>query len=48
MGYDPISFDVLQQRSNMPVSSLNQTLSMLELQGLVARLPGGQYQRQRA
>lgn len=48
MGYDPISFDILQQRSNMPVSTLNQTLSMLELQGLVARLPGGQYQRQRA
>lgn len=48
MGYDPISFDVLQQRCcAISVPNLNQTLSVLELQGYVARLPGGQYQRQR-
>ncbi|HCN73383.1 MAG TPA: DNA-protecting protein DprA [Pusillimonas sp.] len=48
MGYDPISFDVLQQRSLLSVSNLNQALSVLELQGHVARLPNGQYQQQRA
>ncbi|MAL01066.1 MAG: DNA-protecting protein DprA [Alcaligenaceae bacterium] len=48
MGYDPISFDLLQQRSRIAVSNLNQALSVLELQGHVARLPSGQYQRQPA
>ncbi len=47
MGYDPISFGDIQLRSKLPVPDLNQTLSLLELQGFVARTPGGQYQRQR-
>lgn len=35
------TLDQLEQRSGMPVSSLTETLTTLELDGLVARLPGG-------
>ena len=45
MGYDPVQFDVLAQRSGLTASVLCAMLLERELLGLVATLPGGQYQR---
>ncbi|MFP5466114.1 MAG: DNA-processing protein DprA [Gammaproteobacteria bacterium] len=45
MGFDPVSFDVLQARTGEPTPTLQARLLELELDGLVARLPGGLLQR---
>ena len=45
LGHDPASLDVLVARSGWPTHLLNAQLLTLELQGLVARLPGGLFQR---
>jgi DNA processing protein len=45
MGYDPVEFDALCSRAGRPVETLTAELLQLELDGLVATLPGGRYQR---
>ncbi|MFP5325685.1 MAG: DNA-processing protein DprA [Gammaproteobacteria bacterium] len=45
MGFDPVSFDVLQARTGEPTPQLQARLLELELAGQVARLPGGLLQR---
>lgn len=45
MGFDPVAMDVLAQRSGLTGESLSAMLLMLELEGKVAGLPGGRYQR---
>ncbi len=45
LGNDPVTTDALVSRTGWPVSALAGKLLELELQGLVARLPGGLYQR---
>jgi len=45
MGYDPVDLDQLQARTGWPTARLSARLLELELQGDVARLPGGRYQR---
>lgn len=45
LGFDPIGLDALQARSAMATPRLQAQLMALELQGLVARLPGGAFQR---
>ncbi len=45
MGHVPVSLDALQTRSGWDAPSLLGALLTLELEGVVARLPGGLYQR---
>ncbi|MEQ1600787.1 MAG: DNA-protecting protein DprA [Methylophilaceae bacterium] len=45
MGYDPISMDLLLERTNLVAGNLTTMLLMLELDGKVAPVPGGKYQR---
>ncbi len=45
LGHDPQSLDTLIDRCGWPAHSLSAHLLNLELEGLVARLPGGLYQR---
>lgn len=45
LGEDPLTLDELSSRSGQAASSLAAQLMELELLGLVARLPGGRYQR---
>jgi DNA processing protein len=45
MGYDPVDLDQLQARTGWPTAQLSARLLELELQGRVARLAGGRYQR---
>ncbi len=45
LGFEPTDLDTLSQRSNLTVSELSAILLKLELDGLVAGLPGGLYQR---
>ncbi len=45
LGDDPVTTDALVSRTGWPVSALATKLLELELQGMVARLPGGLYQR---
>jgi DNA processing protein len=45
MGFDPVSLDALQARSGLDTANLQAQLMTLELDGLVARLPGGLFQR---
>lgn len=45
MGFDPVPFDMLVQRSGLTASALCAMLLERELLGLVATLPGGLYQR---
>jgi len=45
MGYDPITIDGLIKRSGLTSESLSSMLLMLELEGKIATLPGGRYQR---
>jgi DNA processing protein len=45
LGYDPADLDQLQARTGWPTAQLSARLLELELQGHVARLPGGRYQR---
>lgn len=48
LGHDPVSLDALIARCGWPAARLNVRLMELELEGCVARLPGGLFQRQQA
>ncbi len=48
LGNDPVTTDALVSRTGWPVSALTGQLMELELEGLVARLPGGLFQRRHA
>ena len=48
LGHDPVSLDALMARCGWPAPQLNVRLMELELEGRVARLPGGLFQRQQA
>jgi DNA processing protein len=45
LGHDPVSIDLLAERSGLTVDALSAKLLTLELEGRVAQLPGGRYQR---
>lgn len=45
LGFDPVSLDALQARTGLETARLQAQLMALELAGLVARLPGGLFQR---
>jgi DNA processing protein len=45
MGYDPVGLDALIARTGLDAASLQAQLMALELDGQVARLPGGLFQR---
>lgn len=45
LGFDPLAFDLLQSRCGWPTPQLQVRLMELELQGQIARLPGGLFQR---
>lgn len=45
LGLDPVSLDALQARTGLAIAPLQARLMTLELEGLVARLPGGLLQR---
>ncbi len=45
LGYDPITLDALMNRTGQDAATLQAHLLELELEGLVARMPGGQFQR---
>ncbi len=45
MGLDPCDIDVLAERSTLRAAELSAMLLQLELEGRVASLPGGRYQR---
>jgi len=47
LGYEPTAFDTLCERCGLSAEAASALLLTLELQGLVAPLPGGQYQRVR-
>ena len=45
IGFDPVGLDALQARSGLDTANLQAQLMTLELSGLLARLPGGLFQR---
>jgi DNA processing protein len=45
MGYDPISLESLVRLSHLTVSEVSSMLMLLELEGSIASLAGGQYQK---
>lgn len=45
LGFDPVGLDALVARTGMDAASLQANLLELELEGQVARLPGGLFQR---
>lgn len=45
LGHDPVGLDALQARTGWPTSQLQAVLLELELDGFVARAPGGLFQR---
>ncbi len=45
LGFDPIDMDSLSQQSGLTIEALSAILLQLELEGGVAALPGGLYQR---
>lgn len=45
LGHDPVALDALQARTGIDTATLQAQLLMLELDGRVARLPGGLFQR---
>lgn len=45
LGHDPCDLDTLCQRTGMPADGLLAKLLPLELEGHIAQLPGGRYQR---
>lgn len=47
LGFDPCDIDTLSARSGLPGSEVTALLTQLELDGRVAALPGGRYQRLR-
>ncbi|MDB5807115.1 MAG: dprA [Betaproteobacteria bacterium] len=44
-GYDPVTVDQLAQRSGLTIDALSAILLELELDGVIAQLPGGKVQR---
>lgn len=46
MGFDPVGLDALQARTGLDTANLQAELMGLEIDGQVARLPGGLFQRQ--
>lgn len=46
LGFDPVGLDALVARTGWPAAALQARLLELELDGCVARLPGGMFQRQ--
>jgi DNA processing protein len=48
LGHDPATLDALAARTGLSAAELNARLLELELEGRVARLPGGLYQRRSA
>jgi len=48
MGFTPISLDALQMHCKLETSVLQSELLSLELDGCVARMPGGMFQRLKA
>jgi DNA processing protein len=48
LGHDPVTLDALGARTGMSAADLNAQLLELELDGRVARLPGGLFQRRSA
>jgi DNA processing protein len=48
LGSDPVTLDALLARTGWPAAELSAKLLDLELDGAVARLPGGLYQRRHA
>jgi DNA processing protein len=47
MGFDPVSIDALLERVELPTDQLVVRLTELELDGAIASMPGGKYQRLR-
>ena len=45
MGFDPVSIDALTERITLPTHQIVARLTELELDGAIASLPGGKYQR---
>jgi DNA processing protein len=45
LGYDPVTLDALVERSGLTADAVSSMLVTLELEGLVATMPGGRYQR---
>ncbi len=45
LGFDPTGLDALQARTGLDTAALQVELMQLELQGVLARLPGGLFQR---
>lgn len=45
LGFDPVGIDGLIERTGMTSDALSAALLMLELEGKIASLPGGRYQR---
>ena len=45
LGFDPVGLDALQARTSLDTANLQAQLMALELEGHVARLPGGLFQR---
>jgi DNA processing protein len=45
LGFDAASLDVLLARTGLDTASLQARLMALELEGQVARMPGGRFQR---
>jgi DNA processing protein len=45
LGFDPLDVESLAQRSGLTIGELSAILLQLELDGMVASLPGGLYQR---
>lgn len=45
LGHDPVSLEALQARTGQDTASLQAALMALELDGVLARLPGGLFQR---
>jgi DNA processing protein len=45
MGFDPVSIDALVERVTMPTEMVIARLTELELDGAIASLPGGKFQR---
>ncbi|MDP1902546.1 MAG: DNA-processing protein DprA [Rubrivivax sp.] len=48
LGHDPVTLDALMARTGWPASELAVRLLQLELDGFVARLPGGLYQQRQS
>jgi DNA processing protein len=48
LGYDPVTIDALVERAGQPADVIAAGLVRLQLEGLVAALPGGLWQRGRA